>query len=58
MDRRFMFMESVYHQGIVCPCPRGYYIHEYDHNIQTSSALKSLGKSKPNLMWSIVRKGE
>ena len=39
MDRRFMFMESVYHQGIVCPCPRGYYIHEYDHNIQTSSAL-------------------
>ena len=31
------------------------YIHVYDHNIQTS--LKLLGQSKPNFMWSIVRKG-
>ena len=27
----------------------------YDHNIQTYSFLKPLGKSKPNFMWSIVR---
>ena len=31
-------------------------IHVYDHNIQTS--LKRLGQSKPNFMWSIIRKGQ
>ena len=50
MDRRFMFMEK-----LSAPAPG--YIHVYDHNIQTSS-LKPLGQSKPNSMWSIVRKGE
>ena len=39
------------------PLPRGY-IHVYDHNIQTSSSLKSHGQSKPNFMWSILRKSE
>ena len=39
------------------PLSRGY-IHVYDHNIQTSSSLNSLGQSKPNMKWSIVRKGE
>ena len=38
------------------PLPRGY-IHVYDHNIQTSS-LKPLGQSKPNFLWSILRKSE
>ena len=42
--------------GACLPLPRGY-IHVHDHNIQTSSALKPLGQSKPNFMWSIVRKG-
>ena len=37
--------------------PRGY-IHVYDHIIQTSSSLKLLGQSKPNFMWSILRKGK
>ena len=27
-------------------------------NIQTSSALKQLGQSKPNFMWSMFRKWE
>ena len=55
MDRRFMFMEKISSGGCLSP-PLGY-IHVYDHNIQTSS-LKPLGQSKPNFMWSIVRKGE
>ena len=42
-------------QGACLPPPLGY-MHIYDHNIQTSS-LKPLGQSKPNFMWSIVRKG-
>ena len=32
-------------------------IHVYYHNIQRSS-LKPFGQSKPNVMWSIQRKGE
>ena len=40
-------------QGVVCPCPGAI----YDPTIQTSS-LKPLGQSKPNIKWSIVRKGE
>ena len=41
------------------PLPRGYiHVHVYDHNIQTSSSLKPLGQSKPNFMWSILRKSE
>ena len=39
------------------PLPRGY-IQIYDHNIQTSSSLKQLGQSKPNIKWNIVMKGE
>ena len=54
MDRKFMFMKIFWAQGVVCPCPGA--IHLYDHNIQTSSSLKPLGQSKPNLMWSILRK--
>ena len=38
------------------PLPRSY-IHVHDHHIQTSSAPKPLGQSKPNFMWSIVRRG-
>ena len=56
MDRRFMFMEIMSSGGCLHP-PLGY-IHVYDHNIQTSPSLKPLGQSKPNFMWSMVRKGE
>ena len=56
MDRRFMFMEKMF-SGDCLPPPLGY-IHVHDHNIQASSSLKPLGQSKPNFMWSIVRKGE
>ena len=31
-------------------------IHVYDHNIQTASSLKPLGQSKPNFMWSIIKR--
>ena len=34
-----------------------YFMAVYDHNIQTSS-LRQLGQSKPNFVWTIVRKGE
>ena len=54
MDRRFMFMGKM--SSGVLPPPLGF-IHAYDHNIQTSS-LKPIDQSKPNFMWSIVRKGE
>ena len=57
MNRRFMFMKIFWAQGVVCPCPLGY-IHVYDHNIQTTSSLKPLSQSKPNFMWSILRKSE
>ena len=56
MDRRFMFMKKIAPGGCL-PLSRGY-IHVYDHNIQTSSSLKPLGQSKPNFMWSTVRKRE
>ena len=56
MDRRFMFMKIFWAQVVVYPCPGGY-IHVCDQNIQTSS-LKPLGQSKPNFMWSILRKRE
>ena len=55
MDRRFMFTKKMSSGGCL-PLPRGY-IHAYDHNIQTSSSQKPLSQSKPNFMWSIVRKG-
>ena len=57
MDRRFMFMKKKMSSGVCLLLPMGF-IHVYDHNIQTSSSLKSLGQSKANFMWSIVRKGE
>ena len=57
MDRGFMFMKIFWAQRVVCPCPGAIYIHVYDHSIQTSS-LKPLGQSKPNFMWSILRKSE
>ena len=56
MGRIFLFMKKNVPRGLSA-LPRGY-IHIYDYNIQTSTSLKSLGQSKPNLMWSIVRKGE
>ena len=54
MDRIFMFMKKNVPKGLSAPAPG--HLHAYDHNIQTSS-LKLLSQSKPNLMWSIVRKG-
>ena len=48
IDRRFMFMKKKSLGGCL-PLPRGY-IHVYDHNIQTSSSLKSLGQSKPKFV--------
>ena len=53
MDRRFMFMEKNVLRGLSIPAPG-----LYGQNVQTSSSLKLLGQSKPNFMWSIVRKGE
>ena len=59
MDRIFMVMKKKCPQGVVCPCLWAIYMYSvYDHNIQTSSSLKQLGQSKPNMKWSIVRKGE
>ena len=49
--------ENILGPGGWLPLPWGY-IHVYDHNIQTSSSLKPLGQSKPNFMWSILRKRE
>ena len=43
-------------QGLISPPHRGN-IHEYYHNIQTSSSLKPLGQSKPNFKRIICRKG-
>ena len=56
MDRRFMFLKKKKSPGGCLPLPLGY-IHAYDLNIQTSSR-KLLCQSKPNFLWSIVRKGE
>ena len=49
--------ENMLGPGSCLPMPRGY-IHVYDHNIQKSSSLKPHGQSKPNFMWSILRKRE
>ena len=57
MDRIFMLMKTFCPHGVCLSLPRGY-IHVYDRNIQTSFSLKLLGQSKPNFMWSIVRKEE
>ena len=55
-DRQNIYVyEKKMSQGGCLPLPRG---HVYDHNIQTSSPLKPLGQSKPNFIWSIVRKGQ
>ena len=56
MDTRFMFMKIFWAQGGCLPLSRGY-INVYDQNIQISSSLKPLGQSKPNFMWSSLRKG-
>ena len=57
IDRTFMCLKTNLSPGGWLPLPRGY-IHIYDHNIQTSSPLKLLGQSKPNFIFSIVRKGQ
>ena len=41
-------------QGQVCLLPGAKYMYD----IQRSSSLKPFGQSKPNVMWSILRKGE
>ena len=56
MDKIYVY-ENILGLGGCLPLPWGY-IHVYDHNIQTSSSLKPLGQSKPNFMWSILRKRE
>ena len=56
MDRIFMFMKIFWGLEDCLPLSRGY-IHVYDYDIQTSS-LKPFGQSKPNFMWSILRKSE
>ena len=43
--------------GAGLPPPRGN-IHVYYHNNQRSFSLKLLGQSKPNVLLSILRKGE
>ena len=57
MDIILMFMEKM-SSGDCLPRPWAINMYNYDHNIQTSSSLKPLGQSKPNFMWSIVRKRE
>ena len=57
MDRRSMLMKKKMCPGGCVPLTQGY-IHAYDHTIQTSSSLKPVSQSKPNFMWSIVRKGK
>ena len=52
-----MYMGKNVPRGLSAPAP-GLYIHVYYHNIQISSSLKPFGQSKPNVMWSILRKGE
>ena len=47
--------ENILSPGGCLPLPRGY-IHVYDHNIKTSSSLKPLDQSNPNVLWSTVRK--
>ena len=59
MDRRFEKKKDMKKNVLGGCLPLSLdYIHVYDHNIQTSPSLKPLGQSKPNFMWSIVRKGE
>ena len=57
MDLRFLILKKIWNPGVCVPPPRGN-LHAYYRNIQRYSSLKPLGQSKPNFMWSIVRKGE
>ena len=60
MDRRCMILKN-WTPGADLPPPRGNihaYDHAYYHSIQRSDSLKPFGQSKPNVMWSILRKGE
>ena len=54
MDKRFMVMTRNCPQRVVCPWPGA--IHMY-MTIIFKHTLKQLGQSKPNIKWSIVRKG-
>ena len=56
MDRRFMILKK-WIPGAGLPPPQGN-ILVYYHNIQRSSSLKLFGQSKPDVIWSILRKGE
>ena len=56
MDRRFMFTKIFWAQSVVCPCPGAIYMCMTI--IFKSSSLKPLGQSKPNFMWSTLRKSE
>ena len=55
--QKIQYMGKNVSRGLSAPAP-GLYIHVYYHNIQISSSLKPFGQSKPNVMWSILRKGE
>ena len=52
-----MILKKNWTPGAGLPPPRGN-IQVYYHNVQRSSSLKLLSQSKPNFMWSILRKGE
>ena len=56
MDLRLMILKKCGPLGVYLPPPRGN-MHVYYSDIQRSS-LKLLGQSKPNFMWSILRKSE
>ena len=56
-EQKIYVHENIFAPGGCLPLPRGY-IHVYDQNIQTSSFWKRLGQTKPNFMWSKIRKGE
>ena len=54
----YVYEKNFVTRGLSSSAPGLYTCTVYYHNIQTSSSLKPLGQSKPNFMWSIVRKGE
>ena len=58
MDRIFMFMKKFCPQGVVCPWPGAIYMYMTIIPNISSKDEKLLGQSKPNFMWSIVRKGQ
>ena len=58
MDLRLMILKKKNWTAGVCQPPPQGNIHVNYSDIQRSSSLKPLGQSKPNFLWSILRKSE